>query len=284
MPVDEPNEPSRGALPGPAQPLANTVALDGIVAPGFRPGQGASNPDWNSGENNLAMYRDPAEVSWERIQAMNAETQTPEASADNGSAQVQQPQVPKRGRGRPKKSVQDNSPRTGRSVDVPVSDLSRDRDADQTQLQEDGESRAHKGREVARKPGDLMDAAVDSKEWGAAQRNQALLGFNAFERFIQEAPLKDAFILFNDLSTRLMTAANHIENRRLQEKKAENSCAFCDHEFTYRGSDQPKARRAFDLPNGIMQVVIACGKTKCIDAFEDYVNDMATRSRATLKE
>jgi hypothetical protein len=109
-----------------------------------------------------------------------------------------------------------------------------------------------------------------------------MLGFKSFELFVAEAPLKDALVLFNQLSARLMDSANKIEERRQKEKKAENSCSFCDHEFTYRGTDMPKGRRSFDMPNGLIQVVITCNRQKCLDEFDQYINDMSLRSRETL--
>ena len=284
MPREEAPEPSRGAMPGPTRGVAPTVSVEGIVESGFRPGQGASNPDWNSGENNLGMYRDPAEVAWERqerARQMEENTQTTpnQETEANGSAAVQQPSVPKRGRGRPKKSVQDSSARASRSVDVPVSDVSRDRDADETKLQEVRKPRAHQGREATGKSGDL--AVVSEAQWNK-HRLEAVAGISAYENFIQNAPLKDAFTLFNEVSRRVVDSGQVLEDRRTAEKKTENSCSFCDHVFTYRGTDSYKARRAFDLPDGRIQVVMSCSKSKCLDEFDQYVNDMSLRSRETL--
>jgi hypothetical protein len=230
------------------------------------------------------MYRDPAEVAWERqerARQMEENTQTtPNQETDaNGTAAVQQPSVPKRGRGRPKKSVQDGSARASRGVDLPVSDVSRNRDPDEAQLQEVRKPRAHQGREAAGKSGDL--AVVSEAQWNK-HRLEAVAGIGAYENFIQNAPLKDAFTLFNEVSRRVVDSGQVLEDRRTAEKKTENSCSFCDHVFTYRGTDSYKARRAFDLPDGRIQVVMSCSKSKCLDEFDQYVNDMSLRSRETL--
>ncbi len=120
--------------------------------------------------------------------------------------------------------------------------------------------------------------------WGEAQRNQATLGFSAFERFIQEAPLPEAFSLFNDFSRRIIDAGNGLEARRVAERNTQNSCSYCQHVFSYVGTDMPHSRRAFDLPNGVMRVALTCKKQTCIEKFEEEINQMAQRSRANLHE
>jgi len=237
------------------------------------------------------MYRDPAELAWERAQQMAQENQadtasagTTEANEANGSAQVQQPKVPKRGRGRPKKSVKDPSTRAGRDVDLRVSDVRGDLNPDSTQLSTVREPRADQGREAPAERRNLKPNGHAESSWIAAQRTQAQAGFQAFERFAQEAPLKDAFDLYNEFVRRITDAGNRIESRRQQDKATENTCSFCEHVFTYRGTDSYYARRAFDLPDGRVQVVMSCRKSRCIDEFDRYVNDMAMRSRATLHE
>jgi hypothetical protein len=318
MPTDEPDEPQRGALPG-RTGVAINVSVEGVVERGFRPGQGASNPDWNSGENNLGIYRDPAEVAWERQEranqmsaAENPENQEqidragevdPEAEArhqsqtdagpevrPNGSAAVQQSQVPKRKRGRPPKSQSNEGAGASGGDHVHLSDVRGRRDPDPSKLQTAREPATNRGREVARKPGNLAirpkNGTSGTEVWGEAQRNQVILGFQAFDRFIEEAPVDDSTVLFNDISRRVIDAGNRIEERRQEEKRTANCCRFCGHEFTYRGSDTPFARRPFDLANGVIEVVIACRRSKCVQEFDDYVNDMSmsTKTREHLHE
>jgi hypothetical protein len=279
MPNEEQPERSVGAMPGPARALS--VSTDGIInRTTMRPA------DWNSGENNNNFYPDPGELAWERAKAMEAENQTetpnPAEAEPNGSAAVQQSPMSKRGRGRPKKSVSNASARTAGSDNLRVPDVSRRRDPDPDQLSAVRQSGTHQGREATRKPRDLTKAAEPDRSALEADRNQAMLGFMTFERYIQDAPLKDAFIIFNDFSKRIIDAGNALEARRQLEKQGENACSFCDHVFTFRGTDIFKARRAFDLPDGRVQVVMACSKGKCLDEFDTYVQDMSMRSRETL--
>lgn len=260
----------------------SSVAVDSAVAGGMRPA------DWNSGESNNAMYRDPAELAWERSQMANEQekpTNPNPAEADvNGSAAVQQPEVPKRKRGRPPKSKPDQSARAAGSVDVLVPDVSRDRNPHEAGVQKARESRADRGRETPQERGNLKPAGDAESGWRVAQKSQAELGFVALERFLREAPLAEAFALFNDCYRKIIDMAHAIEERRQGERNTQNSCSYCDHKFTLQGTDMPHSRRAFDLPNGVMRVAITCKKGTCIDKFEEEINAMAQRSRANMHE
>lgn len=274
MPIDEPAEPSRGAMAGPARAL--TVDTAGALERTMRPA------DWNSGANNRAFYPDPGELAWKR-QMENTEQAQQSTEAANGSAAMPESQVPKRKRGRPPKSNSNESARASGSDNVRVSDVSRRRDPNPDKLQEAGKSPAHRGREVAQKRSDLGSSEVIEAKMTKG-RLEATLGMDAFERYVQEAPLKDAFTLYNEFSRRIIDAGNQIEARRIAEKQSENACNFCDHVFTYRGTDVYKARRSFDLTDGRVQTIMSCARNNCLEKFDDYVNEMSTRSRANIQE
>src|SRR5208282_1458736 len=191
--------------------------------------------------------------AYERARERMENEQTPNPNAEaatDGSAEVQKPEVPKRGRGRPKKSDSNAGSRAAGNLHVPVSDVQRDRDPNQTKLSPAGQSAVDRGGAATEKRGHLTRPKENghaSAVYDQAQRNTALLGFSAFMRYIEEAPLTDALTLYNDFTRRIIDAGDAIEKRRTIEKQTENSCSFCDHVFTYRGTDSYHGRRAFDL-------------------------------------